>query len=196
MKKGNSNKRLKELFDIIGIEERGMAKLLGVTVGTISGYVNGKSIPASFLEKLSSVLPVDTNWILTGSGEPLPKDFDPTVLKVEKKHHVLKAESRGVSSEIIDRIVQVRKSLDLTQKEFSESIGFERHTQASMESYRQNPSPFYLQQLALKFRINMNWVIIGHGEMKMSDSKSQDDLMKQVETKDKIIKQLLEQLED
>lgn len=64
-----------------------------------------------------------------------------------------------------DRIKQIRKSLDLTQKAFAERIGMKGNTIATYEMGRANPSDATINHICKEFKVNEMWFRTGEGEM-------------------------------
>lgn len=61
--------RIKQLRDVKKMSQVKFAKALGVSSASISFYESGKRLPDyAFLNALSKVFYVNTNWLLTGSG--------------------------------------------------------------------------------------------------------------------------------
>lgn len=195
----STKERLRELFGEIGLEKRQLADLLGTAFSTITKYLDANeraTIPTSFIEKVAEKIPVNFQWLFTGEGSKYIGDFDPSDLNIEEKpHHVLSAEKRGVDVGICQRIIKIRKEGDLSQENFAKTIGVERHTQASIENYRQNPTTHYMNGLAFKYKINLNWLIAGIGNKFLGDNSgggNDSDLINTIREKDIFIKQLLE----
>ncbi|MCK4762113.1 MAG: helix-turn-helix transcriptional regulator [Candidatus Aminicenantes bacterium] len=67
--------------------------------------------------------------------------------------------------EIGRRLRQVRKSLDFTLKEMGEMSGFVVSAISEMELGKKRILSEYLNLLAGKFRVNLNWVFTGKGSM-------------------------------
>jgi len=64
--------RIRELRDISGISESEMARMLGIDVSLYKQYEeNGEDIPINILFRVSNILKVDLNEILTGKAPHL-----------------------------------------------------------------------------------------------------------------------------
>lgn len=64
-----------------------------------------------------------------------------------------------------ERIRKLRKSLDLTQREFAERIGSTQNVLANYESGRRNPSSAVINNICKEFNVNEEWLRTGNGEM-------------------------------
>lgn len=192
----NINTRIRDVVTLLELEDRDMAEYLGVSYGTITKYLSGNEstiIPSKFVEEFLAKIPVRAEWLTTGVGEIFPEGFDPeSFVPVKPKHHKLDSSKRGVISDVIDRVVSIRKEKRMSQQAFAEELGFERHNQASMENYRQNPSIPYMIALRKKFNINPIWLQEGIGDPYLDGELMADkDLVDQIKEKDIMIKQLL-----
>ncbi|MCK4762111.1 MAG: helix-turn-helix transcriptional regulator [Candidatus Aminicenantes bacterium] len=63
------------------------------------------------------------------------------------------------------RLRQTRKNLDLTLKEMGEMSGFVVSAVSEMELGKKRILPEYLNLLAAKFNVNLNWIFTGKGSM-------------------------------
>ncbi len=66
---------------------------------------------------------------------------------------------------LYQRIKEVRKCLNLSQKEFGSRLGVSRDVVANIEYRRVKPTKIFLQQLCMVFHVNRNWLESGEGEM-------------------------------
>ena len=67
--------------------------------------------------------------------------------------------------EMKERLRAVRRSLDLTQKQFAEKIGIKQNTVATYELGRIAPSESVIKLICNTFDINEDWLRTGSGEM-------------------------------
>lgn len=63
------------------------------------------------------------------------------------------------------RIKQIRKSLDLTQQEFSARIGTTPNVLTNYETGRRNPSSSVINNICKTFNVSETWLRDGEGEM-------------------------------
>lgn len=64
-----------------------------------------------------------------------------------------------------DRFKQIRKSLNMTQKEFAESLGVTQTTISGIEKDVANSSLTLAKLISLKYNINEDWLLNGTGKM-------------------------------
>lgn len=64
-----------------------------------------------------------------------------------------------------ERIKKLRKSLGLTQQEFSDRIKVKRNTVATYEMGRSMPSDAAISLICREFNVNETWLRTGDGEM-------------------------------
>lgn len=64
-----------------------------------------------------------------------------------------------------ERIKKLRKSLDLTQREFGERIGVKGNTIAQYELGRNEPIDAVISLICREFGVSENWLRNGSGEM-------------------------------
>lgn len=63
------------------------------------------------------------------------------------------------------RIRQLRRSLDLTQKEFAERMGVKQNTIATYETERSVPIDAVISLICREFNVSETWLRTGEGEM-------------------------------
>lgn len=68
-------------------------------------------------------------------------------------------------SELKNRIRLIRKSLELTQEDFSSKIGIKRNTLANYEIGRNIPIDAVLFSIVREFNVNEKWLRTGEGQM-------------------------------
>ena len=66
---------------------------------------------------------------------------------------------------VAERVAMVRKSNNLTQKEFGEKLGVSRDVIFNIESERVKAKDLFLNHLCDIFNINKEWLLNGTGEM-------------------------------
>lgn len=64
-----------------------------------------------------------------------------------------------------ERLKALRKSLNLTQKDFAEKIGIKRNTLAKYETGVISPSTAVVSLICRVFNVNEDWLRSGEGEM-------------------------------
>lgn len=73
-----------------------------------------------------------------------------------------------------ERIKLVRKDINLTQREFAERIGVKQNTIATYETGATVPSERTLNDICREFKVNMEWLKFGAGEMHRQTSRSEE----------------------
>jgi len=70
--------------DYFDVDQAEMAEKLGVAVGTLSRYENGKRpIPISVAQKLARLLKISITWLLTGEGPMLENEGNVSILPLK-----------------------------------------------------------------------------------------------------------------
>jgi len=62
--------RIRQLRNILNLDQIEFAKKLHIPHNTIIDYEDGGAVPSSFIDKLKTVFSVNTNWFINGIGEP------------------------------------------------------------------------------------------------------------------------------
>lgn len=76
-----------------------------------------------------------------------------------------------------ERIRKLRKTLDLTQQEFSSRIGTTANVLTNYETGRRNPSASVINNICKTFNVNEEWLRTGEGDMFIEIPK-EDEVMK------------------
>lgn len=72
-----------------------------------------------------------------------------------------------------ERIKNLRKSLNMTQEEFSKRIGLSRNFIAQVEIGTKTPSERTISDICREFEVNEEWLRTGNGEMIIQKSKDE-----------------------
>ena len=72
-----------------------------------------------------------------------------------------------------ERIKSLRKSLSMTQEEFSKQIGLSRNFIAQVEIGTKTPSDRTISDICREFNVNEEWLRTGEGEMFIQKSKEE-----------------------
>lgn len=89
-----------------------------------------------------------------------------------------------------ERIKQIRKSLNMTQLDFSTSIGLSRNFIAQIETGAKFPSDRTISDICREFNINEEWLRTGNGDMHIQvnpDDKYASNVGKLLRTDDETI---------
>ena len=73
-----------------------------------------------------------------------------------------------------ERIKNLRKSLNMTQEEFSKRIGLSRNFIAQVEIGAKTPSERTISDICREFEVNDEWLRNGTGEMRIQKSKDEE----------------------
>jgi transcriptional regulator with XRE-family HTH domain len=68
-------------------------------------------------------------------------------------------------STISDRIKSVRKTLGISQRDFSDGIYLSHSFYAKIETGTRNPNERVYELISNKYKVNKDWLITGKGEM-------------------------------
>lgn len=91
------------------------------------------------------------------------KLFNIFVLTITKIYYII-----SIRKEVIilnERLKQIRKAVNKTQKEFGKILGVNRDAYASYETGRVIPSELFIKHLCDTFNVNEEWLKSGTGEM-------------------------------
>lgn len=85
-----------------------------------------------------------------------------------------------------NRILQVRKAAELTQKKFAERIGLTGNFVWMLESGERTPSDRTISDICREFGVNENWLRTGDGDMyvKVPEDAQLSDAMEQIKKSD------------
>ena len=72
-----------------------------------------------------------------------------------------------------ERLKEIRKSLDLTQREFSDALDIKQGSYSDVERGKAGISAVLLKNLIRRFRINPLWLCEGEGDMFIEISEGQ-----------------------
>lgn len=73
-----------------------------------------------------------------------------------------------------DRIIALRKSLNLTQQAFADRLGIKRGAVANYEVGRNIPSDSVVSLICREFGVNETWLRTGAGEMYIQRSREEE----------------------
>lgn len=79
-----------------------------------------------------------------------------------------------ISTAIPERIKEIRKEVNLTQREFAEKIGLKQNTVAAYEIGATQPSERTLCEICRVFGYNVDWLVNGTGEKKRQLSRAEE----------------------
>jgi hypothetical protein len=96
------NQRLNFLIETLKMNINSFSKLIGVNEGTTRNYIDRGSKPGSeYLEKVArSVEGLNTNWLLTGEGEPFKGEGVKPAMTIHKSGNFSESKSSGNKNNI------------------------------------------------------------------------------------------------
>ena len=74
-----------------------------------------------------------------------------------------------------ERIIEIRKALKLSQKEFAENIGLKQGSLSDLETGRANIVDRIIYLICSKYNVNENWFRTGEGAMFLEYDKKHDE---------------------
>ena len=74
-----------------------------------------------------------------------------------------------------ERILELRKSLNLSQTEFAEQIGLKQGSLSDLETGRAKINERIIILICSKFNVNMEWLKTGNGNMFIEYDKKHDE---------------------
>lgn len=91
-----------------------------------------------------------------------------------------------------ERITEIRKHLDLNQKEFAEKVGCHRNRVSDIERGLREAPKSTIFALCTELNIDLNWLVLGIGSMfqnktGQASGQSFDESNKQIELLEKLI---------
>ena len=93
------------------------------------------------------------------------------------------------------RLRKIRKTLGYTQDEFARHLKVSKPTFVRYESGGRKPDAHFLSILISKFDVNINWLLIGDGEMFLKESSSAPEPIITINLNDKELCQLIDLLQ-
>ena len=151
--------RIKQIREHFGLSQAHFAQRIQKSPGFISLVETGKSdVFEETIATICSVLPVNKEWLLTGEGEMTSQA-------------AVDMENIGI------RIKQLRKDLELTQKEFAAATGYTNIQIHLVESGRVKPSDKFLQKVGAVFGVSQEWLMTGVGDREAREDQVDDKLI-------------------
>lgn len=93
-----------------------------------------------------------------------------------------------------ERLKEIRKALELTQREFSETLDIKQGSYSDVERGKAGISAILLKNLIRRFRVNPLWLCEGEGDMfiESTDSKTSSFKNQDIATKQKLARSFIE----
>lgn len=90
-----------------------------------------------------------------------------------------------------ERILLLRKSLNLTQKEFAKKIGISHGTLSDIEKNKIPIQERHIITISLAFAVNENWLRTGEGDMFLSINPNFDNFMNIFDSLNPVLQEFL-----
>ena len=90
-----------------------------------------------------------------------------------------------------ERILLLRKTLNLTQKEFAKKIGISHGTLSDIEKNKIPIQERHIITISLAFGVNENWLRTGEGDMFMAINPNFDNFMSIFESLNPVLQDFL-----
>lgn len=154
------NLRLKEIRKSFNLSQADFANKIGVTRGVINNIEKNLTQAKPYVISLvCSVYGVNQNWLETGEGEMLSANQS--------------------TSTIFDRIRFVRKSLNMSQQEFGDSLGVNRSIIKNYELGIVSPTNIFINHLCMKHSVSKEWLLSGIGDIMSSNHSDSPECISQ-----------------
>lgn len=140
--------RIKQIREHFGLSQAHFAQRIHKLPGFISLVESGKSdVSEETIAAICSVLPVNKEWLRNGEGE-------------------MTSQATVDMDNIGIRIKQLRKDLELTQKQFAAATGYTNIQIHLVESGKVKPSDKFLRKVSEAFDVSLEWLMTGVGDRK------------------------------
>ena len=101
-----AGQRIRSVRESLGLSQRALAEILGISDGALSRYENGLGAPdIGVLRVLAERFNVDSHWVVTGHGNPyLPEEGE----RDSTEHIGLLDDDRELMGQLYERLLQLR----------------------------------------------------------------------------------------
>ena len=139
------NTRIKELREYFGLSQRAFGEQIKTAGTHISCVERGINEPSDeLINKICTAFGVKREWLLNGKGEMFSAYQPP----YDEQH-------------IGERVRTIRKEHGLSQRQFAEQIETTFDTVSRVELGKVIPARRWLQKVADKFGISLQWLLTG-----------------------------------
>lgn len=187
MKDETMNDRIAFLMKTLKFDSKSFARKLGVGKESVDSVIKGKTIPSMpMMNSILKIFPfIKKEWLFIGAGEPWGKKvkledyvFDGEVSQRNKKDVTYS------DTAVAERFKMIRKFDGVSQSIFASKLGVARDTVNAIERARQGIPYFIMIELDKQFKINLNWLFLGKGDMftnkQASKGDKADDVIRQL----------------
>lgn len=135
-----------------------MSKRLNISLSNLGNIETGKiGVTQRVIADICREFSVSTEWLETGEG-----DVYDSSIKNDKIH---------------DKIRLIRKSLDMTQSDFGDSLGVNRTVIKNYELGITEPSKLFIDHLCARYNVSRKWLDSGIGDMFSDEQPNKENGM-------------------
>ena len=135
-----------------------MSKRLNISLSNLGNIETGKiGVTQRVITDICREFSVSTEWLETGEG-----DVYDSSIKNDKIHN---------------KIRLIRKSLDMTQSEFGDSLGVNRTVIKNYELGITDPSKLFIDHLCARYNVSRKWLDSGIGDMFSDEQPNKENGM-------------------
>ena len=168
--------RIKQIRSYFGLTQERFAKRIGKTTGFISNVETGRAgMSDDTIQTICHIFGIDEFWLRFGQGQMFQRGQE---------------KNRADTSGIGERVKQVRKREGLTQEQFGNSIGFHKNQVYYVEIGKCLPSDDFVSKVCRKYRIRIDWLMYGTGEMDATSDGVDDRLIEWLRENPDIVREL------
>lgn len=151
--------RIEYVRCVLGYPVGAFASKIGSGRETVQRIIKGESTPnIGLIDNLLKIFPINTSWLYMNKGKPFTiEDIEPFKYGFQDKGNA--------DLELIERMKELRKKLDLTQAVFAAQVGVTKDNLASIEVGRSNVSVAVLKRMIERFNVSERWLLWGEGKM-------------------------------
>ena len=135
-----------------------MSKRLNISLSNLGNIETGKiCVTQRVMTDICREFSVSMEWLETGEG-----DVYDSSIKNDKIH---------------DKIRLIRKSLDMTQSDFGDSLGVNRTVIKNYELGITDPSKLFIDHLCARYNVSRKWLDSGIGDMFSDEQQNKENGM-------------------
>ncbi len=176
--------RIREIRKKFELTQTDFADKIQITRNLLAQIETNKSLPTlNTVYLIVKYFNINYEWLFTGEGPMLASDLPKESNLVEH------------SMSVNERIISLRKFLNLNQLDFAKSIGaYNQANISDIERGRVKPDVEFITLLLKKYNINIEWLLIGEGSMLRSDSPKESNLVDHLMAENKALMARIEEL--
>lgn len=157
------NDRIRYVLETFDTDETRFAKRVGASKAAIINVTKNNEDPSyALLRNITTVLPVNQEWLILGKGKPFTIDniskWKRGGGKYEEGHH-------GVDKAVNDRMKEIRMIKNMSQTVLAAELGVTRDVISNIENDRTSPTISMIKALHKDHGINPMWILYGDKPM-------------------------------